>query len=119
MAVLVINFLFEGFIAVALIVSPQSFVPSEQVEGISWAINYGFAALAMASVTIWVWRVMDDFKVMGPALGTLAVFHTGLAIGTAMSASAGPGFGPTIVHGLLAIGCWFLFFQRSKWCENQ
>ena len=119
MVVLAINFLFEGFIAIVLIASPQTLVPSEQIEGLSWAINYGFAALAMASVTLWVWRFMDDFRVMGPALGILAVFHTGLTIGTGMSASTGAGFGPTIVHGLLGLACWFLLFQRSKWCEDQ
>jgi hypothetical protein len=112
-SMLVLNFLTEGPVGAFLVVSPEAFLPSGQVEGILWARNYGVAALCVASMIFWVWRSRDVFEVMGVALGFLMTFHTALTIALLTSGGQVPG---AVLHFILATACIVLFFQRAKWC---
>ena len=48
--VLIVNALFEGLVGALLAFSPGSAVPDGNSAGIAFAVNYGFAALAIASI---------------------------------------------------------------------
>ena len=117
-AVLIANALFEGLVGALLVISPVSAVPDGNAVGIAFAVNYGFAALTIASIVFWAWREKDNLQTMGVVLGILSTFHSGLTIATAMTISAESGAAPTIVHGIMAVLCWFLFFNRKKWCTG-
>ncbi|MFT4614536.1 MAG: hypothetical protein ACI9NT_001681 [Bacteroidia bacterium] len=117
-AVLILNAVFEGLVGALLVFSPGSAVPDGSSAGISFAVNYGFAALTIASIILWTWSEKDNFKTMGVVLGILSTFHSGLTIATAMTMTAASGAIPTIVHGILAVLCWTLFFSRTKWCTS-
>jgi hypothetical protein len=116
--VLIVNALFEGLLGALLAFSPGSAVPDGNSAGISFAVNYGFAALAIASIVLWTWSEKDNLKTMGVVLGILLTFHSGLTIATAMTMTAESGAIPTVVHGLMAVLCWILFFNRKKWCTS-
>ena len=116
--VLIVNALFEGLVGALLVFSPSSAVPDDSAAGISFAVNYGFAALAIASIVLWTWSEKDNLKTMGVVLGILSTFHSGLTVATAMTMTAESGATPTIVHGIMAILCWILFFSRKKWCTS-
>ncbi len=118
-AVLAFNLVFEFGTGAALLLATENLVPAEQVEGTSWAIAYGFGALAVASVIFWVWKLLEDFNTMGSVLGILAVFHTGLTIATATSFPPPTGMPAAIAHGLLAVSFWFLLFKRASWCKPE
>ena len=112
-AVLVLNFLFEAGAALALIFGPQgAFSDYRPPEGM-WAMNYGFAALAVSTMVFWVWPHRNDARAVGTALGFLTTFHLLLAI----SLSIPWNLGAMVTHGIMGILCLFLFTQRSKWCE--
>ncbi len=117
-AVLIANALFEGLVGALLVLSPGSAVPDGSSAGISFAVNYGFAALTIASIIFWTWSAKDNLKTMGVVLGVLSTFHSGLTIATAMTMTAESGATPTNVHGIMAIPCWILFFSRKKWCTS-
>jgi len=117
-AVLIANALFEGLVGALLVISPVSAVPDGNPAGIAFAVNYGFAALTIAGIVFWAWREKDNLQTMGVVLGILSTFHSGLTIATAMTITAESGTAPTIVHGIMAVLCWFLFFNRKKWCTG-
>ena len=117
-AVLIANALFEGLVGALLVFSPGSAVPDGNSAGIAFAVNYGFAALTIASIIFWAWSEKDNLKTMGVVLGILSTFHSGLSIATAMTMTTESGATPTIVHGIMAVLCWVLFFSRKKWCTS-
>ena len=117
-AVLIANALFEGLVGALLAISPGSAVPDGNSVGIAFATNYGFAALTIASIILWTWSEKDNFKTMGVVLGILSTFHSGLTIATAINMTAETGATAPIVHGVMAVLCWVLFFSRKKWCTS-
>ena len=114
LTVLVLNLLFEGAAGVALITGPQGAFSDFRPEDGMWAMNYGFAALAVASVVFWVWPHRTDRKAVGVLLGFLMTFHTLLCIALAIP---GNQFGAMAIHGTMAVLCLFLFTQKSRWCD--
>jgi hypothetical protein len=111
--VLVLNFLFEGAAGVALILGPEGALSDFRPEDGMWAMNYGFAALAVASVALWVWPHRTDSRVVGTVLGFLTTFHLLLAVSLSIP---GNQFGAMMTHGIMGVLCLFLFTQRSRWC---
>lgn len=111
--VLVLNLLTEGFAAIALISGPQGISALGQIEGGMWAMNYGFAAIAIASAIFWVWPYRENLQVVSAILGVLLTFHTSLFIALAMAGDQIPG---TVIHAIMTTFCLILFTQRSKWC---
>lgn len=52
---LVLNLLLEGLAAALLIGGPQGILSDAQSpDGVLWAANYGFAAIAIASAIFWI-----------------------------------------------------------------
>lgn len=104
---LVLNFLVEGLAATSLIGGPEGIAAAG--SGGQWSMHYGFAALAIASLSLWTWRCRSQLPVITVALGTLLVFHTGLAISLSLAGDQAAG---RAIHVVLAALCLLLFVRR-------
>lgn len=109
--VLVFNLLLETLASVSLIAGPGGI--SAAGSGEMWSMHYGFAALAIASISLWVWPHRGSLAAVTTTLGLLSTFHTGLVISLALAGDQMPGM---IAHIILATSCLFLFTQRAKIC---
>jgi hypothetical protein len=112
-ALLVLNLLTEAMAATFLIGGPEGIAAAGKGE--MWSMHYGFAALAIASITIWIWPRRSSLQAVTPILGVLLTFHTGLFLSLAMAGDQAQGM---VVHAVLAVLSLFLFTQRSKWCDE-
>lgn len=112
---LILNFFTEAPAGVLLVFSPASVLPAGQIEGAIWARNYGVAALAMASMVLWLWPHRDNYATTGVVLGFLMGFHTAL---TAALLTAESLLAAAALHSILAALCIVLYFQRAKWCTS-
>ena len=108
---LILHLLMETMAAVALIGGPEGIPAAGQ--GGQWSMHYGFAALAVASIAIWVWPHRGDPAAVAVVLGLLLTFHTGLTVSLAL---AGDQAGGMIAHGVLAAISLVLITQRDKVC---
>jgi len=108
---LILNFLFEALAGLSLIAGPGGIGAAGQGE--QWAMHYGFAALAVASVSLWAWPQRGALPAVTATLGVLLVFHTGLCASLAIAGDQQAGM---IVHGVLAAMCAAVLSQRSKVC---
>jgi len=112
--VLILNLVFEATAAVALIAFPEAALA--QGEALLWPRNYGFAALAMASASLWVWPLRDQLPSVTAVCGILLTFHVGLSASLAIAGGANTG--ASALHGLLAVLFLVAFVQRKKWCNT-
>jgi len=110
---LVLNLLLEGLAAALLIGGPQGILThGQQSDGILWAANYGFAAIAIASTVFWIWPHRDNRQVVGAVLGILLTFHTMVFVSFAIQGVQIPAM---VIHALMAATAMFLYSQRSKY----
>ena len=109
--VLVLNFLTETLAATTLIGGPEGFVAAGR--GGMWSMHYGFAALAIASASLWIWPYRTNRPVVTAVLGVLMTFHTGLLISLSLAGDQQAG---VVIHAVMSVLCIVLFTQRSKWC---
>jgi ABC-type Mn2+/Zn2+ transport system permease subunit len=107
--VLVLNFLTEALAAAALIGGPEGIGAAG--KGGMWSMHYGFAALAIASVSVLAWRKRQESAVINLVIGVLLVFHTGLAISLFVAGDQQAG---QILHTLLAALLLVLCTQRAN-----
>ena len=107
------NFLLEGLLAITLIGGTLGILSIARLEAGPWAMNYGFAAAAIATAIFWVWPYRDNRQAVSPILGILLTFHAAVFVSFAMQANQVP---PIVVHGVMAALAFILFTQRSKWC---
>ena len=110
-AVLILSFLAEALAAVTLITGPEGVTAPGL--GNQWSMHYGFAALAIASISLWTWPYRTNMPVVTFALDVLFTFHTGLSISLNLAGDQQAGM---IVHTVLSVLCLVLITQRSKWC---
>ena len=111
--VLVVNLLTESLAATTLIGGPDGIAAAG--KGGMWSMHYGFAALAMASASLWIWPHRRNLKAVTAVLGVLATFHTGLFISLTLAGDQQVG---QIIHGVMAVLCIVLFTLRARWCKN-
>ena len=78
-------------------------------------MHYGFAALAIATASFWIWPYRNNVKAVPAILGVLLTFHSGLFLSLAIAGDQMPGM---VIHAVLAALCILLFTQRSKWCTE-
>lgn len=109
---LVVNLLVEALAAVTLITGPGGL--SAAGMGNQWSMHYGFAVIAVASASLWIWPWRKDYRAVTAVLGTLLVFHGMLFISLATAGDQSAGM---IIHLALATLCLLLFSQRSRWCD--
>ncbi|MBX3705910.1 MAG: hypothetical protein KF911_04685 [Pseudomonadales bacterium] len=109
--VLVLNLLVEGLAAVSLILGPDGL--SAAGSGEQWSMHYGFAVIAIASASLWVWPRRTDLGVVTAVLGILLVFHSALVVSLATAGDQQAGM---VIHAVLAALCLVTFVRRSSWC---
>ena len=110
---LVLNLLLEGLAAAFLIAGPQGILSDAQSpDGILWAANYGFAAIAIASAIFWIWPSRDNRQAVGAVLGILLTFHAMIFVSFATQGNQIP---PMVIHGVMAALAIVLYSQRSKY----
>jgi len=98
MIALVLNALAELLAATTLIGGPAGIQAAGSGE--MWSMHYGFAALAIASLSIWIWPHRYNLRVVTPALLTLSVFHTGLCLSLTLAGDQPQGM---VLHAVLAV----------------
>ena len=109
---LVLNFLAETMAAVSLIAGPDGI--SAAGSGGQWAMHYGFAVVAIASASLWVWSYRAQLIPVTAVLGTLMVFHIAVAISLTLAGDQQFGM---ILHTVLSVMALVCFTQRRRWCE--
>ena len=110
---LVLNFLTETLAAVSLIAGPEGLAAAG--TGGQWSMHYGFAALAIASASLWVWPYRTSRPAVTAILGLLLVFHTGLFVSLTAAGDQAVGM---VLHAVLAVLALIAFTQRGKWCDG-
>ena len=110
---LVLNLLTEVMAATALIGGPEGI--SAAGKGEMWSMHYGFAVLAIASASLWIWPYRTDIKAVTAVLGVLMTFHAVLFLSLTLAGDQAAGM---IIHAFLATLCMLLLTQRSRWCSE-
>ena len=110
---LALNLLVEGFAAFSLITGPGGL--SAAGAGEQWSMHYGFAVVAIASASLWIWPWRTDRRAVTAVLGILLVFHSALFASLMTAGDQQPGM---ITHAVLATLCLVLFTQRSRWTKE-
>lgn len=106
---LVLNFLVEAMAAASLIGGPDGLAAAGR--GGMWSMHYGFAALAIASVSLWIWPYRSDRKAVTAVLGLLLTFHSGLVVSLAAAGDQAVGL---VLHAVLASLSALLFARRGR-----
>lgn len=114
-AYLVLNLLLEGIAAFTLVGAGLGLFTIAGLESGMWSMNYGFAAIAIASAIFWVWPHRARRDVVGPVLGILLAFHSLVAVSFAIEGTQVPAI---VVHGILGLSGIVLYLRRSSWCED-
>lgn len=78
-------------------------------------MHYGFAALALASASLWVWPYRTNRAAVTAVLGVLMIFHVGLFTSLTLAGDQQAGM---VIHAVLALLAVILFSLRSKWCDQ-
>jgi len=110
---LVLNLLLEGVAAITLIGAALGLLSIAGLESGFWSMNYGFAAIAIASAIFWVWPHRSKHEAVGPVLGILFSFHAFVSISFAID---GAQVGPVVMHGAMAALAIYLYSRRATWC---
>jgi len=114
-AYLVLNFLLEVLAAITLIGGTLGLFSIAQLETGMWSMNYGFAAIAIASAVFWVWPHRSSHAAVGSVLGILLTFHALVSVSFAIQGNQVP---PIVVHAVMAVLAIFFYSQRTKWCSD-
>lgn len=104
---LVLNLLVETLAGTTLIAGPDGIAAAGR--GGLWSMHYGFAALAVASISIWGFVYRAEQAVRHAVQGVLLVFHTGIAISLTLAGDQAAG---QIIHIVLATLCLLVVAQR-------
>ena len=110
---LVLNLLVELMAAATLIAGPGGI--SAAGTGNQWSMHYGFAVLAIASISVWIWPYRNNYKAVTSVLGFLLTFHTGLCASLVV---AGDQLAGSVIHAVLALLCLICFTQRIRFCTE-
>ena len=106
--VIILSGLTELLAAATLIGGPEGV--SAAGSGNMWSMHYGFAALAIASLSIWIWPRRHQAEAIAVALGVLLTFHTGLFVSLTLAGDQPVGM---VLHGILAVLSLVVFFNRK------
>jgi hypothetical protein len=109
-AALVANLLFEALAATALIGGPTGLRGEASAAG-RWSMHYGFAVIAIASASIWLWPRRRELAALTPVLGILTTFHAAVATSLIVAREQRAG---SVVHAVLALAFLFLFLRRER-----
>ena len=103
----------EILAAASLIAGPGGIAAAGAGE--QWSMHYGFAALAVASVSLWGWSFRSDIRVITPLLGLLLTFHVLIFVSLTL---AGDQVAGMFIHAVLAVTAAALFATRARWSKS-
>ena len=109
---LVLNFLAETLAAVSLIGGPEGIAAAG--TGNQWAMHYGFAVIAIAAASLWIWPYRTQLVPVTAVLGILLTFHA--AVFVSLTLAGDQQFG-IVLHLVLTVLAGISLSQRRKWCE--
>ena len=112
---LVMNLLLETLAAVTLIGGAMGLFSVGGFEAGMWAMNYGFASLAMASAVFWVWPHRSTHAAVETVLGILLTFHALISVAFAIQGNQEL---PVVIHAVMAVLAIYFYLQRTKWCSK-
>ena len=97
LVLMTLNLLVETLAGTALIAGPDGIAAAGR--GGLWSMHYGFAALAVASISVWgfVYRALP--QVRHAVQGILLLFHAGIALSLTLAGDQAVG---QIIHIVLA-----------------
>ncbi|MEM7003188.1 MAG: hypothetical protein AAF529_20540 [Pseudomonadota bacterium] len=104
---IVVSALAELMAAVTLIGGPGGITAAG--SGSQWSMHYGFAALAVASLSLWVWPRRTNADAVHVALGVLTTFHVGVFLSLTLAGDQAFGM---LLHGVLSVMCIVLVAGR-------
>ena len=110
---LVLNLLAEALAAVSLIGGEGGVAAAG--SGGQWSMHYGFAVIAIASASIWVWPVRRDRRAVTAVLGILLMFHVSVLVSLAVAGDQAVG---VVIHSVLAILAALLFSLRQRFTDS-
>ena len=108
---LTLNLVTELLAATSLIGGPDGLAAAG--KGGMWSMHYGFAALAIASASLWVWPYRTHLPTLTAVVGILTTFHIGLVVSLAAAGDQNAGM---IIHAVHATLCVVLFLKRRTLC---
>jgi hypothetical protein len=108
---LVLNLLLEALAAFTLISGPTGLGAAGALPNGGWSMHYGFAVIAIASASVWLWPRRHELAALTPVLGVLTTFHLGLLISLLI---AGDQAGGAAAHAVLSVLFCLSFALRSK-----
>jgi hypothetical protein len=106
---LLLSGLTELFAAAALIGGPDGLAAAGR--GGLWSMHYGFAALAIASCSVWAWPLRRELAAVTVVLGVLSVFHVGLAVSLYVAGDQAVGM---TIHSVLGVLAVVLLLSRNR-----
>ena len=112
---LVLNLVLESIAAISLIGAGLGLFVISGLESGVWSMNYGFAAIAIASAIFWVWPHKSKREVVGPVLGMLLAFYALVSVSFAVQGEHVPSI---VVHGFMGLVGIVLYARRSAWCAD-
>ena len=112
---LILNFILETLAAITLIGGTLGFFSVGGFEAGMWALNYGFAAIAIASAIFWVWPHRSTLAAVESVLGILLTFHALISVSFAIQGNQEV---PVVVHAVMAVLAIYCYSQRAKWCSK-
>ncbi len=112
-ALLCLHVVLEGGLGLTLILAPQRVAPEADMNTLTALITYGGAAVTMALVVVWFWPWRQSMVALSVVLGILASFHSMLVVAAVAIHLRGGNSTVLMIHGLLAVGFWLLWFKRQ------
>lgn len=112
---LVLNLILETLAAVTLIGGAMEFFSVGGFEAGMWALNFGFAAIAIASAIFWVWPHRSTNGAVESVLGILLTFHLLISVSFAIQGNQEV---PVVIHAVMAVLAIYCYSQRAKWCSK-
>lgn len=109
------HLLLETLAAITLIGGAMGLFAVGGFEAGMWALNYGFAAIAVASAVFWVWPHRSTHAAVELVLGIILTFHVLISVSFAIQ---GNQEAAVVVHAVMAILAIYLYSQRAKWCSK-
>lgn len=101
-----LNFLAESLAAVTLITGPEGIAAAG--SGGQWSMHYGFAVIAIISISVWAWVQRREPAALTALLGVLVVFHASVFVSLLLAGDQPAGVLIHAVVGSLSIGAFVL-----------
>ena len=109
---LVLNFLTEALASTTLIGGPDGIAAAGR--GGQWSMHYGFAALAIASISLWAWPYRSQLQVTTVVLGVAVATYV-IEVSLVVVTMIGPQNSRALEMKSRILGPMFGIASRKEW----